>query len=284
MEERQNMGATPSGPNGEDEYAPSAATAADAQPESEGTRPNQMDELTRAYERARDELNEAVRNLRAELAKIDIEQARARARSWVDENPTLAVLLGVGAGILTGRLLANAFRSEPPSVTERARNRADALVGDAGTTANEIIAALAYYLGRAARSAGDAGEFVTSRGSDLAANLSRQAVRVGEDVSRKAERAGKEFSRQAGHLGRDISRKAEHAADTIADSTARSVHALEEAADDLSKTLKKRSKKIKKKIRKHDSSDFSEMAMNAARTIVAAAAVKKANDWIKRMR
>lgn len=246
----------------------------------------QLDELTRAYERARDELNDAVRTLRAEIANVDIDQARLRARTWVDENPTLAVFLGIGAGIVTGRLLSNAFRSEPPALTDRARLRADRWASDAGGYANELSSALAFHLGRAARAAGEAGDYVAHQGADVAERVSQAARQTGEDVSRRAERLGKDFSKRASHAGHDVSKRAEDAADALASSTERSVHALEDAAQDLAKTLKKKSKAAGKKSKKQVGRglEFSDTAVNAARTAVAAVVVKKVNDWMKAMR
>lgn len=284
MEDPQKASINQPKPNGEN--ASEAGQDAPGPAAEQDARRRQMDELTRAYERARDELNEAVRSLRAEIAKIDLEQARVRARTWVDENPTLAVFLGIGAGILTGRLLANALRHEPPSLQTRARRRADLLSHQAEESAQELAAAIAHHLGKAARSAGDAGDVVAHRGAEFAGIVTRRAREVGDELSHRAERAGRDFSRHASHVGRDVSRRAEGAAESIADSTARSVQALEDAAHDLSKTLKKRSKKASKGARKKIDRgvSFSETALNAARTAVAAVAVKKVNDWVQKMR
>ena len=151
MEEREKTGVDQPATNGADAADEGGEVRGD---EASASRNRQLDELTHAYERARDELNDAVRALRAEIARVDFDQARVRARNWVDENPTLAVFLGVGAGIITGRLLSNAFRSEPPPMSVRARRRADRLADDAGAYAGELGTALAYHLGRAARAAG----------------------------------------------------------------------------------------------------------------------------------
>ena len=61
---------------------------------------------------------------------------------------------------------------------------------------------------------------------------------------------------------------------------------LEEAAQDLSKTLKKKSKKAGKRTKKNVNRglEFSDTAINAARTAVAAVVVKKVSDWMKAMR
>jgi len=252
----------------------------------ESSKNRQLDELTRAYERARDELNEAVRTLRAELAKIDLEQARARARTWIDENPTLAVFLGVGAGILAGRLLSSAFRPEPPPVSVRARKRADRWIGEAGDYAGELSTALAYHLGKAAKAAGEAGDYVAHHGADVADRVARRARQAGEDLSRRAEHLGHEFSHRASVAGRDVSKRTEDAAHALAASTSRSVHELEEAAEDLAKTLKKKSKAVRKKVGKGGSNSHGlpDTALSAAQAALAATVVKKVNDWMKASR
>ncbi len=294
MEEQDKAGVDQPYPDGN---VRAESTGDESAEESSAARRRQLDELTQAYERARDELNDAVRSLRAEVARIDLEQARTRARSWVDENPVLAVFIGVGAGIVAGRLLSTAFHSEPKTLSDRARYRADELRGRAGGLADELGAALAYQLSRAARSAGDAGGYVAHRGADVAETVSKRAREVGEDVSERARHAGKEFSRRAENVGRDVSRRtihwsedasrrAEEIAEGLADSTAHSVRVLEEATDELSKTLKKSSKKARKKAKKRADRglQFSDTVANAARTAVAAVVVKKVSDWMRAFR
>lgn len=312
MEDRDKTGVDQPTSNGADAAGGSAANAeANAEAtagSAQNARRQQLDELTQAYERARDELNDAVRTLRMEIAKIDLDQARTRARTWVDENPTLAVFLGIGAGIVTGKLLSSAFRSEPPPLSVRARRRADRWAHDAEGYAGELSTALAYHLGRAARAAGDAGDYVADHGGEFAErmskaareaskdaskraerigkDISKHADRFGKDVSKHADRLGKDFSKRASHAGRDVSRRAEDFAEAVAASTSRSVHALEEAAHDLSKTMKKRSKDAQKKTKKSVDRglEFSDTALNAARTAVAAVLVKKVSDWMKQVR
>ena len=308
MEDQENTGVDQPTSNGANAAEAAAPNVGGAGAEAQDARREQLDELTQAYERARDELNDAVRTLRMEIAKIDLDQARTRARTWVDENPTLAVFLGIGAGIVTGRLLSGAFRSQPPPLSVRARHQADSWAHDAGGYANELSTAIAYHLGRAARAAGDAGDYVADHSVEIAdrvgkaareaskdaskkadrfgKDLSKQADRLGKDLSKHADRVGKDFSKRASHTGHDVSRRAEELADTIAASTSRSVHALEDAADDLSKTMKKRSKEARKKTKKgvDRGLEFSDTALNAARTAVAAVVVKKVSDWMKQVR
>lgn len=304
MADEQKTGIGETRPNGE---GPSAAanSAGEGGPGAVSEEQNrQLQELTRAYERARDELNEAVRNVRTELSKIDFDQARTRARSWVDENPTLAVFLGIGAGILTGRLLSGAFRPEPPPLSVRARRRAELLAREGGDFAGDLSSIIAHQVARAVHEAGDFGAAAVKRGGEAAEHFGREARTMGDDVSRRAEKAGKDFSKRAERTGRDVSkraervgremshrakemgesvtRRAEDVSEVLSETAVRSFHELEDAAHDLSKTMKKRSKHAKKSVER--GVDFSSTVVNAARTAVAAVVIKKVNDWMKAMR
>lgn len=297
MADEQKAGIGETRPNGDGATAAANSTAGtDASPVSE-ERKRQMEELTRAYERARDELNEAVRNVRAEISKIDFDQARTRAKSWVDENPTLAVFLGIGAGILTGRLLSGAFRPEPPPLPVRARKRAELLAREGGDFASELSSVIAQQISRAVHEAGSASASAARRGGKAAEKFGREARSVGEDVSRRAERAGKDLSKRAERAGRDVSHRARDFGDTfsrragdvseaISESAVRSFQELEDAAHDLSKTMKKKSKHAQKTAKKNVDRgvDFSGTVLTAARTAVAAVVIKKVNDWMKAMR
>lgn len=212
------------------------------------------------YDRARRELQEVVQSLRQEIARLDLEQARLRARNWVDENPTLAVFLGIGAGMLAGKLLASALKpAPPPPWHRRALDRADGLAEQAKGFAagvGAILAEQAALAGRRAYEAGDA--------------LSRQAGHTADVVSRKARTVGGEIARRAGEL-----------ADAASDTADRSAHLLHETAGDVRKNLRKKSKKAKKKAR--HAFDFGDTVRNAAGTAVAAVVIKKVNDWVRQL-
>lgn len=293
MEEHEQAGVDQPSANGNEPAGSTSGGRSAGSHAQDNSSHRHVDELTQAYERARRELNEAVKSLREEVSNIDIDRARSRAKGWVEENPALAVMLGVGAGIVSGRLLSSAFRSEPASLTDRARHQADELRGRAGDYADELGEALAVQLRRAAASVDDVGDFVSKRGGDmtdrardLGEEISARAREAGETISRRAEKTGKDVSRRAGNVSKDASRRADEIADSLEDTTARSVRALEDAADELSKTLKKRSKKARKGAKKRvdRGHDFSNTVVNAARTAVAAVVVKKVNDWLRALR
>lgn len=304
MADEKKAGIGETSPNGEGTTGPANSAEGEGPAATSEERHRQMQELTQAYERARDDLNEAIRNVRVELSKIDFDQARTRARSWVDENPTLAVFLGVGAGILTGRLLSSAFHSEPPPLSVRARKRAELLAREGGDYAGELSSVIAQQVARAVHEASEKGAYAARRGGKAAEKFGREARSFGDDFSRRAEKAGKDLSKRAERSGKDISKRAERAgrdisdrarelgdtvsrragdvSEVLSDSAARSFHELEDAAHDLSKTMKKRSKRARKSVDR--GVDFSGTVLNAARTAVAAVVIKKVNDWMKAMR
>lgn len=309
MSDEQKAGIEETRSNGEESSVAGQGSPGDTGEEKGSPEQHrQLQELIDAYDRARDELNEAIRNVRAELAKIDFDKARTRARSWVDENPTLAVFLGIGAGILTGRLVSSALHPEPPPLSERARRRAEMLAREGGEAASDLSAAIARQIARAVHEAGDVGAAAAKRGGRTAESIGKKARTFGDDVSHRAEKAGKQFSKRAEKAGRDLSKKAEragrdvshlardfgesfsvradHLAETLADSASKSFHELEEAAHDLSKTMKKTSKQAKKSTEKglERGADYSTAMLNAARTAVAAVVLKRINDWMKHVR
>lgn len=309
MADEQNAGIEETRSNGEGRTA-ATGDEPSATEETQGTaeQRRQLQELTNAYNRARDELNEAIRNVRTELSRIDIDQARRRATSWVDENPTLAVFLGIGAGILAGRALSSAMHPEPPPLPERARRRAELLAREGGEYASGLGAVIATQIARAVHEAGDAGAFAAKRGGEVAESVGKKARTLGDDVSHRAEKVGKELSKRAEKAGRDISKKAERAgrdasyrarelgdtlstraddfADTLTLGASRSFHELEDAAHDLSKTIKKKSKTAKKSTKKKIESgvDYTDALMNIARTAVAAVVIKRMSGWMKQLR
>lgn len=309
MADEQKAGIDESRSNGEGRSADQEGASTNAEGgKGSAEQRRQLQELTHAYNRARDELNEAIRNVRVELAKVDFEGARARAKSWVDENPALAVFLGIGAGIVAGRLLSNALHPEPPPLSERARRRAQTLAREGGDYAAELSSLIAKQVAHAVHEAGDAGAVFAKRGGRAAESVGRKARTFGDEISHRAERAGKDFSKKAEKAGRDLSKKAEragrdvshrardmgqtfsvradHLADALSDSASRSFRELEDAAHDLSKTMKQTSKRARKSTTKslEHGLDSSSALLNAARTAVAAVVVKRVNDWMKRAR
>lgn len=229
------------------------------------------EEIGALYDRARRELNEAVQTLRAEVAQLDLAQTRARAERWVDENPTLTLFLGIGAGLLAGRLLSSAFRpAPPPPLHVRARHRAGDLAEQAMGFASGMGAVVASQAARAAHQARDTGT-----------RVSHQAAIFGEELARRAEAAGAAFSERTDDWTDVVSHRASEAVHAASEAARRSADQLHDASGDARKHLRKQSKKVRRQV--HTGLQFADTVAAAARTAVAAVVIKKVNDFIKKV-
>ncbi len=203
-------------------------------------------ELVDAYEKTRQELNEALQRLREQLARLDAQAAAQRARDWVRENPTLALLLALGAGVLAGRLVAMALQPSPPPLTERARRQAERLARQARKQARQ-----------------------------LRRQLAKQVDELGETVAERARTLRKELPEQAAELSERIRTHAEELSKMLAEQAS-------EAAASLEETARHTSKRVKREARR--GLDAAETLLGAVATAVAAATLKKLNDWMRRLR
>lgn len=146
-------------------------------------------EATATYEKARSELGDALSRMRAEVAKIDLEQAGTRARTWVEENPTLALFVGLGAGMLIGRFLGQALTPPPPPpLSKRAKYKAQALSH------------------QASRYARDLGDRVAEQAALTGKGLAGKAERLADDLSEGAGRFREAAADTLGHTAEDVSR------------------------------------------------------------------------------
>lgn len=212
----------------------------------------------RGLEQARREMNEAIQTLRMEMARLDLQKAGRQARSWVDENPTLAAFIGIGAGLMVGRALAEALRPAPPPPWHvQAKQRAGAWADGLGDFATGVGAVLAAQAALAAKAAHTAGETVA-----------HQARGLSTDVTRRVE----DWSDTLGKRLGDLSESATEAAES-------SAKALRGTSRDVQKAMRRQSKTTRKKMK----GDFElpDAVVNAARAAAAAVVLKKANDWLR---
>lgn len=205
-------------------------------------------DIAAAYERARQEMNEAVRALRAEIERIDLAQARARVQSAVEQNPTLAVFLGIGAGILLGRALSQALRPAPPPLRVRAR-----------------------------RNAMDLAEQARGFAAGIGAVIAQQAA----SAAHEAQKQGAIVSKHARVLGDEVARRAHEAGVILADRTGDWSERISEAAHDVQKSVQKKAKQVRKKVGRKRT--FAEATMDALGTAAAAVALERVSKWIKKM-
>ena len=210
-------------------------------------------EVADLYERARRELNESVNRLRYEMSKFDVDEARQRARTWVEENPTLAVFLALGGGIVAGKLLSSAFRSPPPpTFGEKVRRQSNVVAKQARHLAHDVGEAVSDASGVLVRKAGQASTTAAQRAREL-----------GDVVARRAEELAAIAAEQAAELG-----------DTVAERSVRTAHTFQEQAGEVADVARHKAE---------HGFDMAESAYNAAKTVLAAVVVKKVSDWIRRI-
>lgn len=217
-----------------------------------------------AYERARAELQGAVTRLRAEVARVDLAQTRLQARNWIRENPELASLLAVGGGLLVGKILSSAFKPEPPpTLSARLRSRADNLTTQAHRLAEDVAAAVAG----GAVLASD----VVARKARVA---SEHAQEAGEMLVRRAGEAASVASHGAAEMGEALAERARAYGETAS-------HRAHSAASSLQKSAGKLERKLEKRAGR--GVDYAESVLDATRTIVAAAVIRRVNEWLRKM-
>ncbi len=214
-----------------------------------------LHELRDAYEQARVDVKQTTYKLRSELSKIDVEEAGQAAKTWVKDNPGLAFFMAVGAGMLVGRALTKALEpAPPPSLSERARRRSNALADSARHFAGEAVDSLSTH-------AASAGEHMADRVRTARGSVYDKAGSLSELINQRAGDLGATASEKTGEIISSFSDAAERAADS-----------LQVAALDLSKTIKKNKKTPQ---------SLYESLMNTAKTVFGAFVFKRVSDWIR---
>ncbi|MFQ5572540.1 MAG: hypothetical protein ACE5G0_22935, partial [Rhodothermales bacterium] len=197
-----------------------------------------------------------VSKLRYEVSKLDVEQARQQARTWVEENPTLALFLALGAGIAAGRLLSEALKpAPPPPLSQRFKAQGRELASQARHYAEEVS------------------DVVSDRAAEVGHEIIRRARELGEDVSRRTRELGKDVTRRAADTVSAVSDRAEAAGEEARERADHMTHALEEVAEEIATAVKERG---------GHGLGVGESLFNAAKTITAALVVKKVTDWLRR--
>lgn len=219
-------------------------------------------EVSAAYERARKEVQEAIARLRTEIARIDFEQARVQARDWIRNNPELASLMAVGAGLILGRVIGGAMKPEPPpTFGARVRGRAGTLATQAQRLAEELSESILD-------NASHAGEVVTR----TARAAGRQAQDMGSDLTKRASIAAAVAARGASEIGEELAERARTYGDVAARTAKRTARDLDKQSRPFRKQVGKRA---------GEGIDYAETALGAARTLVAATLIKRVNNWLK---
>lgn len=228
------------------------ASEFDAQPGRESSEASEQNDAS--DEDIRQELNDALGDLRAELAQVQIEEARDRVRTWIRDNPLLALALAAGAGVLSGRLIAKALKpSPPPPLSERARRQLEALRKRAERTASDV-------------------------GQDVSKRLAQ--------ARKEAERVGREAGETLSHRARDWQKIASERAASLRDQAAEELsEATKSASKQAEKTAERARASAKDLSEKASSSTkgwFARMGPKIAKTAAIAWAAKKLGNWVRR--
>ncbi len=205
-------------------------------------------QLNETFEKAQKQITDTVARLREEAANVDFDQARVRARSWVEENPTLSVAIAVGAGLLVGKALGSALTPEPPTLKKRALKQAQ----------------------RVQRYAVDLGGDLAHRAALAGGALAAGGAAAASAASHKAQQVGHVVTERAADVGGRVATYTDGVLDTMQDAT-----------KDTRKQLKKKTKKARKSA--EHGIDFAGALVDTARTAVAAVVVKKITDWTRKL-
>ncbi len=213
-------------------------------------------DLSATFDKTREDLSGVLDNLRTQAAEFDANQARTQVKTWVEENPTIAVAIAVGGGLLLGRALGSAFSPPPPP------------------TFKQRVQSGAHHVGE--------------RASSLGEEILKSAAVAGAAIAAGSAKAAHEASKGASKAGEIIADYASTASDRVSHLADDAYGAVDEFSGTASKEFKKVSKKARKQGKHlaheassvaHVGAEMSERAMAAARTVVAAYVVKKIGDW-----
>lgn len=207
------------------------------------------------FEKAKKDLHDSVAKLREEIAEIDLSDARQRTRTWVEENPTLALFLAIGTGLLVGRVITKALTPEPPpTLAKRLQARGKTLASQAQGYAYDL------------------GDDISDWTSDAVSVLSRKAGKATEAAIRRAHAMGEEVARQAAEVSEHATERAADWGEIIARQSSHAAHAAQDRAGELAGTAKAKAS---------HGLDVTESLFNAAKTAAAAFIVKKVTDLFR---
>lgn len=223
----------------------------------------------------------------AGTAQSELERVGSRAKTWVEENPTLAVFLAVGAGMLAGRVLTGVFTPKPPPLSVQLKRRGRNLLGRAQGVGSDLA-------DRAALAGGVLAHQAARRGREFAHHAGAVSQDVSKKAAKQARKAQKEaafYASEAAHKASDFGDVLQHQAEVLsAAATQRAAelgdqfaHLAEEAYDAISHKAENVAHDISGRVKETADSSFSvlEAILNTIKTAVVAVAVKKITGWIR---
>ena len=178
---------------------------------------NLSGQAKKQYEKARENFDRAFGQ---QFRGFDRKETKSKLEAWVQKNPTLAIFLSVGAGILVGRLAKKSFTpSPPPPLTERARRQAGRLTADvqryARETQDEVSKRTAKAQEDLGRRAGKARENLSRRSKEWSESTSRQAADLGKRASEQASGASRYARESSGKASKALKKKARHGSNVM---------------------------------------------------------------------
>lgn len=232
------------------------------------------DASTSDSENLRRELLNAIGDLRAEVARLQVDEARGRLREWIRNNPTLAIFLATGTGIVAGRLLTKALTpSPPPPLSERARQRARLLADTARQRAHEVGEGLSKQAIEARKRADTARRDATERAAATGERLRTQARDWSSTVAERAAALRDQASDQAQTLSASIGEEAEGVGAAVAERAQGATNALRSSAERITDTADT----------VRSGYTAAKFGVKAAKLVFALLVAKKSSDWLRKI-
>lgn len=227
-----------------------------------------------AVDDLRRELLNAIGDLRAEVARLQMDEARGRLRQWIRENPTLAIFLATGTGIVAGRLITKALApSPPPPLSERVRQRAQALAEAARRQAQEAGEGMSKQVVAARRRAGETRKAAEDRAVQTGERLRQQARDWSASVADRASAFGNQAAERAKSLGASIGQEADDVRSTVGERAERASEAIRSSAQGITDTADKVRSGYK----------AAKIGAKVAKVVFALLVAKKGADWVRKL-
>lgn len=190
------------------------------------------------------EMEALIGELRAEVTRLRVQQARERTRSWVQRHPVAAVSLSVVLGAVGGYVGARLQEKPPTTLTDRARRRLSRLAeeardlaadvqGDLGAQLQDLGRRVVEESRRLAREAGSASESTADRFRELGDRAQGDGAAAADAVLSRAREAKEALGRRAREVSEQARTLPEKATSTGDGAVASAVSgAIEDRIDD----------------------------------------------------
>lgn len=202
------------------------------------------DNPTASVPEGRDEMEALIGELRAEVTRLRVQQARERTRSWVQRHPVAAISLSVVLGAVGGYVGARLQTKPPSTLTDRARRQLSQLAqeardlaadvqGDLGTQLQDLGRRVVEESRRLARDAGSASQTTADRLRQFGDRAQGDGAAAADAVLARARDAKEAIGRRA----REVTDKARSFPETATSTDSGAVTsavsgAIEERLDD----------------------------------------------------